>query len=72
MHDPEIGIAPVGELPGVGVQVPPDEGEQAGLAAAVGSGDADSLPVVDGEAGLGEQQLGAAAKAGTIEFDHDG
>ena len=50
-NDPVGGV---GELPGVGVEVPPDEGEQAGLTAAVGSGDADSLLVVDGEAGLGE------------------
>jgi hypothetical protein len=41
-----------GEITGIGMQLTAHQGEQAGLAAAVGACDADLMARVDGEAGV--------------------
>ena len=58
------------ELARILVQFAEKQREQAGLAAAVGAGDADLLAAIEGEAGVFEQHFDAAAKLQVAQQDH--
>ena len=59
------------DLPGVRVQLPHDEGEEARLAAAVGPHQAELLAGIDGEIGVLQQPAGTAAQFDVTQLQHD-
>ncbi len=66
-HQPGLNL----EVARVLVHFAEEQREQAGLAAAVGAGDADLLAAIEGEACALEQHLYAAAKLQVAQNDHD-
>jgi hypothetical protein len=70
----DVRDAPVArdvDVAGVGVQLVPQQREQAGLARAVGADQAGALAGVEDQVGLLEQELGAAPQADPREPDQE-
>ena len=65
----DAGVRRQGEVAEVGLEFTEEQGEQRRLAAAVGADQTEALARMDLEAGLFEQQLGAASQGDVGKLD---
>ena len=70
MNVADAGALAEGNLAGIGLLLGAEDGEEGGLAGAVGTDEADAIPVVDGEGEVIEQGSGAEA-FGDVLRDED-